>query len=148
MATAFFIGYVLPCGEMSFEKSPQIHTNSFSELPVAGKSIVEWLWEGFTLNNSTLNRFVSIHFILPFLIAGVILIFLTIMYKDRYRNSLSLDTGIDVIEVYPCVMVINIVTFFCVFILIFYFPAMFSSILYLGQTILDFFLIVVLLLKS
>ena len=135
MVATAFIGYVLPWGEISFEESPQIHTNSFSKLPVAGKAIVEWLWGGFTLSNPTVIRF-----ILPFLIAGGILIFLTIMYKDRYRNSLSLDTGIDVIGVYPCVMVINSVTFFCICILVFYLPEIVSFILCLGQNILDFIL--------
>nr|YP_002727980.1 cytochrome b [Pyramidella dolabrata]ACE62848.1 cytochrome b [Pyramidella dolabrata] len=69
MATAF-LGYVLPWGQMSFWGATVI-TNLVSAVPYLGTSIVEWLWGGFSVGQSTLNRFYSLHFILPFLIGGL-----------------------------------------------------------------------------
>ena len=68
MVTAF-LGYVLPWGQMSFWAATVI-TNLFSAVPVIGKDIVDWLWGGFAVDNATLNRFFSLHFTLPFVIAG------------------------------------------------------------------------------
>ena len=68
MATAF-MGYVLPWGQMSFWGATVI-TNLFSAIPVIGDSIVTWLWGGFSVDNPTLNRFFSLHYLLPFVIAG------------------------------------------------------------------------------
>jgi len=64
MATAF-MGYVLPWGQMSFWGATVI-TNLFSAIPYIGSSIVEWLWGGFSVDNATLNRFFSLHYLLPF----------------------------------------------------------------------------------
>jgi len=64
MATAF-MGYVLPWGQMSFWGATVI-TNLFSAIPVIGKTVVEWLWGGFSVNNATLNRFLSLHYLMPF----------------------------------------------------------------------------------
>nr|BBD21704.1 cytochrome b [Plakobranchus ocellatus] len=69
MATAF-LGYVLPWGQMSFWGATVI-TNLLSAIPYLGPSIVEWVWGGFSVGQSTLNRFFSLHFILPFLIGGL-----------------------------------------------------------------------------
>jgi ubiquinol-cytochrome c reductase cytochrome b subunit len=66
MATAF-MGYVLPWGQMSFWAATVI-TNLFSAIPVVGPSIVEWLWGGFSVDNATLNRFFSFHYLLPFIL--------------------------------------------------------------------------------
>src|SRR5438132_11450935 len=70
MATAF-MGYVLPWGQMSFWGATVI-TNLFSAIPLVGDSIVTWLWGGFAVANPTLNRFYSLHYLLPFLIVGVV----------------------------------------------------------------------------
>jgi len=64
MATAF-MGYVLPWGQMSFWGATVI-TNLFSAIPFVGGAIVEWLWGGFSVDNATLNRFFSLHFLVPF----------------------------------------------------------------------------------
>ncbi|MGZ0186896.1 MAG: cytochrome b, partial [Alphaproteobacteria bacterium] len=72
MATAF-MGYVLPWGQMSFWGATVI-TNLFSALPIVGEYIVTWLWGGFTVDNPTLNRFFSLHYLLPFVIAGVVIL--------------------------------------------------------------------------
>lgn len=70
MATAF-MGYVLPWGQMSFWGATVI-TNLFSALPLVGEPIVQWLWGGFAVDNPTLNRFFSLHYLLPFMIFGVV----------------------------------------------------------------------------
>jgi len=70
MATAF-MGYVLPWGQMSFWGAKVI-TSLFSAIPLIGEPIVEWLWGGFTVDNPTLNRFYSLHYLLPFAIVGVV----------------------------------------------------------------------------
>ena len=70
MATAF-MGYVLPWGQMSFWGATVI-TNLFSAIPVVGDGIVTWLWGGFAVDNPTLNRFFSLHYLLPFIIVGVV----------------------------------------------------------------------------
>ena len=77
IATAF-LGYVLPWGQMSFWAATVI-TNLASAVPIVGNEIVVWLWGGFSVGNPTLNRFYSIHFVLPFLIAGVTLIHLALL---------------------------------------------------------------------
>ena len=72
MATAF-MGYVLPWGQMSFWGATVI-TNLFSAIPYVGGYIVEWLWGGFSVDNATLNRFFSLHYFLPFIITGLVLV--------------------------------------------------------------------------
>jgi ubiquinol-cytochrome c reductase cytochrome b subunit len=80
MATAF-MGYVLPWGQMSFWGATVI-TNLFSAIPLIGKAIVEWLWGGFSVSNATLNRFFSLHYLLPFVICGLTLVHLSLLHKD------------------------------------------------------------------
>ena len=70
MATAF-MGYVLPWGQMSFWGAKVI-TSLFSAIPVVGDSITIWLWGGYSVGNATLNRFFSLHYLMPFMIAGVV----------------------------------------------------------------------------
>lgn len=72
MATAF-MGYVLPWGQMSFWGATVI-TGLFSAVPLVGESIVQLLWGGFSVDNPTLNRFFSLHYLLPFVIAGVVIL--------------------------------------------------------------------------
>jgi ubiquinol-cytochrome c reductase cytochrome b subunit len=69
MGTAF-TGYVLPWGQMSFWGATVI-TSMVTAIPIAGQPIVQWLWGGYTVGNPTLNRFFSLHFFLPFVIAGL-----------------------------------------------------------------------------
>jgi len=76
MATAF-LGYVLPWGQMSFWGATVI-TNLFSVIPFIGVDLVQWLWGGFSVSNATLNKFFSLHFVLPFAIAAVV--FYTLFY--------------------------------------------------------------------
>lgn len=99
MGTAF-TGYVLPWGQMSFWGATVI-TSMVTAIPVAGQPIVQWLWGGYTVGNPTLNRFFSIHFFLPFLIAGVSLIHLALLHKEGSNSPIGSDTGIDDVAFYP-----------------------------------------------
>jgi quinol-cytochrome oxidoreductase complex cytochrome b subunit len=89
MATAF-MGYVLPLGQMSFWGATVI-TNLFSAIPLIGENIVTWLWGGFTVDNPTLNRFFSLHFLLPFVIAGVVILHIAALHQHGSNNPLGID---------------------------------------------------------
>lgn len=116
MATAF-MGYVLPWGQMSFWGATVI-TSLVTALPIIGQTIVDWLWGGFTVNNATLNRFFSIHFFLPFVIAGLTIIHLALLHRDGSNNPLGTDSGVDKISFYPYFFVKDLYAFF-VFVFVF-----------------------------
>lgn len=99
MATAF-MGYVLPWGQMSFWGATVI-TNLFSAIPFVGSSIVEWLWGGYSVDNATLNRFYSLHYLMPFIIAGMTLAHLTLLHQSGSNNPLGINTNVDTISFYP-----------------------------------------------
>jgi ubiquinol-cytochrome c reductase cytochrome b subunit len=124
MATAF-MGYVLPWGQMSFWGATVI-TNLFSAIPVVGPSIVDWLWGGFCVDNATLNRFFSLHFVLPFAIAGLVIVHLALLHKDGSNNPLGIDSSSDKISFYPYFYVKDLFSLMCfvVFfsIILFYYP--------------------------
>nr|QKW88330.1 cytochrome b [Trichagalma acutissimae] len=92
MATAF-LGYVLPWGQMSFWGATVI-TNLMSAIPIIGNEIVIWLWGGFSVNNATLNRFYSLHFIMPFIILMMVLIHLTTLHKTGSNNPLGTNSNL------------------------------------------------------
>ena len=89
MATAF-MGYVLPWGQMSFWGATVI-TNLFSAIPIVGNDIVTWLWGGFAVGNPTLNRFYSLHYLLPFLIVAVVMLHLLALHQHGSNNPLGID---------------------------------------------------------
>ena len=89
MATAF-LGYTLPWGQMSFWGATVI-TNFFSVLPFVGEPIVNWLLGGYTVDNPTLNRFYALHYLLPFVIAGVILLHIVALHRFGSNNPLGID---------------------------------------------------------
>ena len=91
MATAF-MGYVLPWGQMSFWGATVI-TNLFSAFPVVGDSIVTWLWGGFAVDNPTLNRFFSLHYLLPFLIVGVVILHIWALHRFGSNNPIGIETN-------------------------------------------------------
>ncbi len=118
MATAF-MGYVLPWGQMSFWGATVI-TNLFSALPIVGKSIVTWLWGGYSVDNPTLNRFFAIHFLLPFIIVGIVLIHLVALHTVGSNNpsGVEIKTKKDIIPFHPYFTIkdmVGFVTFFLVF---------------------------------
>nr|YP_009130787.1 cytochrome b [Ibalia leucospoides]AIK21712.1 cytochrome b [Ibalia leucospoides] len=90
MATAF-LGYVLPWGQMSYWGATVI-TNLMSAIPMIGNEIVMWLWGGFSINNATLNRFYSLHFILPFIILMMILLHLMSLHITGSSNPLGVSS--------------------------------------------------------
>jgi ubiquinol-cytochrome c reductase cytochrome b subunit len=89
MATAF-MGYVLPWGQMSYWGATVI-TNLFSAIPVVGDSIVTLLWGGFIVDNPTLNRFYSLHYLLPFVLVGVVMLHLVALHQHGSNNPLGID---------------------------------------------------------
>nr|YP_009318344.1 cytochrome b [Angaria delphinus]AOZ71825.1 cytochrome b [Angaria delphinus] len=93
MATAF-LGYVLPWGQMSFWGATVI-TNLFSAIPYIGKDLVQWMWGGFAVDNATLTRFFSLHFILPFAIAGMSVLHLLFLHQSGSNNPLGLNSDSD-----------------------------------------------------
>jgi ubiquinol-cytochrome c reductase cytochrome b subunit len=124
MATAF-MGYVLPWGQMSFWGATVI-TNLFSAIPVVGPSIVDWLWGGFCVDNATLNRFFSLHFVLPFVIAGLVIVHLALLHKDGSNNPLGIDSSTDKISFYPYFYVKDLFSLMCFVVffsaILFYYP--------------------------
>jgi len=95
-----FIGYVLPWGQISFWGATVI-TNLFSAIPLVGPSITQWLWGGFSVDNATLNRFFSLHYLLPFVIAGLALVHLTLLHKDGSNNPIGINSQVDRIPFFP-----------------------------------------------
>ncbi len=91
MATAF-MGYVLPWGQMSFWGATVI-TNLFSAIPWVGDSIVVWLWGGFSVDNPTLSRFFALHYLMPFLIVGVVILHIIALHRFGSNNPLGIDVS-------------------------------------------------------
>ena len=90
MATAF-MGYVLPWGQMSYWAATVI-TNLLSALPVVGETLVGWVWGGFSVDNPTLVRFYALHFLLPFVIVGLVGLHLWALHHTKSNNPLGIDT--------------------------------------------------------
>jgi ubiquinol-cytochrome c reductase cytochrome b subunit len=100
MIITAFIGYVLPWGQMSFWGATVI-TSLASAIPVVGDSIVTWLWGGFSVDNATLNRFFSLHYLLPFLIAGMSILHIASLHQYGSNNPLGINSSVDKIAFYP-----------------------------------------------
>jgi len=124
MATAF-MGYVLPWGQMSFWGATVI-TNLFSAIPFVGGAIVEWLWGGFSVSNATLNRFFSLHYLMPFLIAGLTLVHLSLLHRTGSNNPLGINKNTEVVTFYPYFYVKDLLAFFVLLFVfsffVFFFP--------------------------
>jgi ubiquinol-cytochrome c reductase cytochrome b subunit len=127
MATAF-MGYVLPWGQMSFWGATVI-TNLFSAIPVVGPSIVEWLWGGFSVGNATLNRFFSLHYLLPFAIAGIVIVHLALLHKEGSNNPLGINTNTDNIPFYPYFYVKDLFAFFILALMFSFFVFFYPNVL-------------------
>lgn len=118
MATAF-MGYVLPWGQMSYWGATVI-TNLFSAFPVVGQPIVTWLWGGFSVADPTLNRFFSLHYLLPFVLLGVVFLHVAALHVVGSNNPLGIDvkTPQDTVPFHPYYTVKDSVGI-CVYLLIF-----------------------------
>nr|YP_010277783.1 cytochrome b [Cnaphalocrocis patnalis]UHY94324.1 cytochrome b [Cnaphalocrocis patnalis] len=99
MATAF-MGYVLPWGQMSFWGATVI-TNLLSAIPYLGTMLVNWIWGGFAIDNATLTRFYTFHFILPFIIMMMTMIHLLFLHQTGSNNPLGINSNLDKIPFHP-----------------------------------------------
>jgi ubiquinol-cytochrome c reductase cytochrome b/c1 subunit len=96
------MGYVLPWGQMSFWAATVI-TNLFSAIPLVGESIVTWLWGGYSVGNPTLQRFFSLHYLLPFVIAGVVVLHIWALHVVGQNNPTGVEpkTSQDIVPFTP-----------------------------------------------
>nr|YP_009945250.1 cytochrome b [Leptopeza flavipes]QOE17375.1 cytochrome b [Leptopeza flavipes] len=99
MGTAF-MGYVLPWGQMSFWGATVI-TNLLSAIPYLGPDLVQWVWGGFAVDNATLTRFFTFHFILPFIVAAMTMIHLLFLHQTGSNNPLGVNSNSDKIPFHP-----------------------------------------------
>nr|QJF47668.1 cytochrome b [Plebejus argus] len=99
MATAF-MGYVLPWGQMSFWGATVI-TNLLSAIPYLGNMLVNWIWGGFAVDNATLTRFYTFHFLLPFIIIILSMIHLLFLHQTGSNNPLGINSNLDKIPFHP-----------------------------------------------
>jgi ubiquinol-cytochrome c reductase cytochrome b subunit len=99
IATAF-LGYVLPWGQISFWGATVI-TNLFSAIPYIGGDLVQWMWGGFAVDNATLTRFFSLHFLLPFVIIGLSIVHLLFLHQTGRNNPLGVNRNFDKISFHP-----------------------------------------------
>lgn len=125
MIMTAFMGYVLPWGQMSFWGATVI-TNLFSAVPLIGESVAKWLWGGFSVANPTLNRFFSLHYLVPFLILGLVLTHISILHVNGSTNPLGVCSKPDQIAFYPYFYVKDLFAFL-ILIFIFSFFVFFSS---------------------
>jgi len=100
MILTAFIGYVLPWGQMSFWGATVI-TSLASAIPVVGDEITHWLWGGFSVDNATLNRFFSLHYLLPFVIVGLSAVHILALHQYGSNNPLGSFGGVDKVPFYP-----------------------------------------------
>lgn len=122
MATAF-MGYVLPWGQMSFWGATVI-TNLFSAFPIIGDPLVTWLWGGFSVDNPTLNRFFSLHYLMPFVILGLVVLHVWALHTVRSNNptGVEIKTPADAIPFHPYYTIKDLfglgvfLIFFCAFV--------------------------------
>nr|YP_009501942.1 cytochrome b [Livia junci]AWU48985.1 cytochrome b [Livia junci] len=129
MGTAF-MGYVLPWGQMSFWGATVI-TNLLSAIPYLGETLVLWLWGGFAVDNPTLTRFYTFHFILPFILTTMIMLHLIFLHETGSSNPLGIQMNLDKIPFYPYFMIKDLMgylIFMILFImLIMYYPYMLND---------------------
>ncbi len=90
MMAAAFMGYVLPWGQMSFWGATVI-TNLFSAIPFVGEGIVNWLWGGYSVDNPTLTRFFTLHYLIPFLILGLVVLHIWALHVPGNNNPVGID---------------------------------------------------------
>ena len=107
MMAAAFMGYVLPWGQMSFWGATVI-TNLFSAIPLVGESIVTWLWGGYSVDNPTLTRFFSLHYLIPFLILGLVVLHIWALHVPGNNNPIGIDVkkpSNDTVSFHPYIVI-------------------------------------------
>lgn len=124
MATGF-LGYTLPWGQMSLWGATVI-TNLLSAIPWIGVNLVEIVWGGFSVDNATLNRFFSLHYLLPFILVGLVVLHLIALHQHGSNNPLGVSANIDRVAFHPYYTFKDIVGFLAFFlvlsIIVFYMP--------------------------
>ena len=125
MMAIAFLGYVLPYGQMSLWGATVI-TNLLSAIPIFGQDLVELIWGGFSVSNATLNRFFSLHYILPFLLAALALAHLIALHTHGSNNPNGISSNGDRYAIHPYYMFKDLITIFFFFlalsVLVFYYP--------------------------
>jgi len=116
MIVTAFLGYILPWGQMSYWAATVI-TNLASTIPFFGQKIVYWLWSGFSVDNPTLSKFFSLHYILPFVILAIVLLHLALLHQKGSSNPLGINFRTDEIPMHPYYTVKD---FFSIFIFLFF----------------------------
>lgn len=109
IATAF-LGYVLPWGQISFWGATVI-TNLLSAVPYIGTTLVQWVWGGFAVDNATLTRFFTLHFLIPFVISALVVVHLLFLHQTGSNNPLGLKRDLDKIPFHPYFRTKDIVGF-------------------------------------
>ena len=112
-----FIGYVLPWGQISFWGATVI-TNLLSAIPYLGIDLVQWIWGGFAVDNATLTRFFTFHFILPFIVLAITIIHLLFLHETGSNNPIGLNSNTDKIPFHPYFTYKDIVGFIIITIIL------------------------------
>lgn len=112
-----FIGYVLPWGQISFWGATVI-TNLLSAIPYLGLNLVQWVWGGFAVDNATLTRFFSIHFLLPFIIVAFTIIHLLFLHQTGSNNPIGLNRNINKIPFHPYFVFKDLIGFIIIIIIL------------------------------
>src|ERR1700745_2686705 len=125
-----FMGYVLPWGQMSFWAATVI-TNLFSAIPLVGESIVTWLWGGYAVGNPTLNRFFSLHYLLPFVIVGVVVLHIWALHVAGQNNPAGIEpkTDKDTVPFTPYATIKDLFLL-AVFIILWLFPSLWACFMF------------------
>nr|YP_009487314.1 apocytochrome b [Russula virescens]AWB36216.1 apocytochrome b [Russula virescens]WRO45332.1 apocytochrome b [Russula virescens] len=125
MMAIAFLGYVLPYGQMSLWGATVI-TNLLSAVPFFGQDLVELIWGGFSVSNATLNRFFSLHFLLPFLLAALVVAHLMALHTHGSNNPNGISSNGDRIAMHPYFTFKDLVTIFAFLlalsIIVFFYP--------------------------
>jgi ubiquinol-cytochrome c reductase cytochrome b subunit len=120
-----FLGYVLPYGQMSLWGATVI-TNMLSAIPWIGQDFVQFVWGGFSVNNATLNRFFSLHYLLPFVLAALAIMHLMTLHVHGSSNPLGVSSNADKLPMHPYYLFKDLVTIFLFFLVlalfVFYMP--------------------------
>ena len=127
MMAAAFMGYVLPWGQMSFWGATVI-TNLFSAIPLVGESIVTWLWGGYSVDNPTLTRFFTLHYLIPFLILGLVILHIWALHVPGNNNPIGIDIkkpSKDTVPFHPYIVIKDLfaLLMFCIVFAFFVFYA-------------------------
>jgi len=111
---AAFMGYVLVWGQISFWAATVI-TNLLSAIPYLGTMLVQWVWGGFAVDNATLTRFFTFHFLIPFIISALVIIHLLFLHSTGSRNPIGVNSNLDKIPFHPYFSFKDVLGFLVIF---------------------------------